>query len=34
MPRIRKIGPYRVYFFSNERDEPVHVHVQRENKLA
>jgi len=34
VPRIRRIGPYRFYFFSNERDEPVHVHVQREAKLA
>jgi hypothetical protein len=34
VPRILRIGPYRFYFFSNERDEPVHVHVQREAKHA
>ncbi|MCC8127944.1 MAG: DUF4160 domain-containing protein [Clostridiales bacterium] len=29
MPQIFKIGPYLVYFWSNENDplEPVHVHV-------
>ena len=34
MPRIRRIGPYRFYFFSNERDEAVHVHVQRDEMLT
>lgn len=35
MPQIIKIGPYVVYFWSNENDplEPVHVHV-REGKPA
>ena len=29
MPQIFKIGPYIVYFWSNENDplEPVHVHI-------
>lgn len=29
MPQIFKIGPYTVYFWSNENDplEPIHVHV-------
>ena len=29
-----RVGPYRVFFFSNEGHEPPHVHVQRETKLA
>ena len=29
MPQIFKIGPYTIYFWSNENDplEPVHVHI-------
>jgi len=31
MPSVKDIpGPYRVYFFSFDCDEPKHVHVQRE----
>lgn len=32
-PTIARIGPYRIFFFSNERDEPPHVHVQRDRSL-
>jgi len=34
MPTILKIGPYRFFFYSNERGEPPHIHVQRERLLA
>jgi Domain of unknown function (DUF4160) len=34
MPTIARLGPYRVFFFSNEDLEPPHVHVQRERSLA
>lgn len=35
MPTIRGIsGPYRVFFFSFDCNEPRHVHVQRERKLC
>ena len=34
MPTIAIIGPYRFFFFSNEGDEPPHVHVRHEQKLA
>ena len=34
MPTIRKIGPYRFFFYSNERGEPPHIHVQRDRFLA
>ena len=34
MPTIRREGPYRFFFFSNEGFEPPHIHVQRERALA
>ncbi len=34
MPTILKIGLYRFFFYSNERGEPPHIHVQRERFLA
>lgn len=34
MPVIARVGPYRFFFYSNERDEPPHIHVQRERMLA
>ena len=27
-------GPYRFFFFASDRDEPPHVHVRRDEKLA
>ena len=27
MPQIFKIGPYTIFFCSNEDDQPIHVHV-------
>ena len=34
MPTVARIGPYRFFFFSNERSEPPHIHVQRDQTLA
>lgn len=34
MPTIDRVGPYRMFLFSNELNEPPHVHVQRERMLA
>jgi hypothetical protein len=34
MPAALRIGPYRFFFVSLDYDEPPHVHVQRENKVA
>ncbi len=34
MPTILYIGPYRFFFYANDRDEPPHVHVERENNKA
>ena len=34
MPTILRIGPYRFFFYANDRDEPPHVHVERERNKA
>jgi hypothetical protein len=34
MPVVLRSGPYRVYFYSNEPDEPPHVHVDRDDRSA
>lgn len=34
MPTILRSGPYRFYFYSNEKGEPPHVHVQRERFIG
>ena len=34
MPTIAKIGPYRVYFYSHDMQEPPHVHVDRDDETA
>jgi hypothetical protein len=34
MPTVKIVGPYRFFFFSNEGNEPPHIHVTRERRLA
>lgn len=34
MPTVFRIGPYRFFFYSNEAEEPPHIHAQRESMLA
>ncbi len=34
MPTVLRRGPYRFFFVSLDRDEPPHVHVRRENRVA
>jgi len=34
MPTVLRAGPYRFFFYSVDRGEPVHVHVERETKRA
>lgn len=34
MPTVLRSGPYRVYFFSHEPNEPAHVHVDRDDLSA
>jgi hypothetical protein len=33
-PTVLQSGPYRFFFFSGDRNEPTHVHVKRDRKLA
>lgn len=34
MPTVLRAGPYRVYFYSHEPNEPPHVHVDRDELSA
>jgi uncharacterized protein DUF4160 len=34
MPTVFRVGPYRLFFYASDRDEPQHVHVEREDKIA
>lgn len=34
MPTVLRRGPYRLYFFSHEPNEPPHMHVDRDNRSA
>ena len=34
MPTALKIGPYRFFFYATDRDEPHHIHVERDDKVA
>ncbi len=34
MPTVRKDGPYSFVFFSSDRGEPPHVHVQQDRRIA
>ena len=34
MPTVLRSGPYRFFFYAGDRDEPPHIHVERENNKA
>lgn len=34
MPTVLRVGPYRLFFYAGDRDEPSHVHVERDDKIA
>lgn len=34
MPVVLRVGPYRIAFWSNENNEPPHVHVSRDRATA
>ena len=34
MPTIFREGPYRFFFYASNGDEPLHVHVHRDDKIA
>lgn len=34
MPTVERVGPYRFFFYAGDRDEPPHIHVERDDNLA
>ena len=34
MPTVLRSGPYRLFFYAGDRDEPAHVHVERDDGEA
>jgi len=34
MPTILRVGQYRFFIYAGDRDEPPHVHVERDDMLA
>ena len=34
MPTLLRSGPYRLYFYSREPNEPPHVHIDRDDRSA
>ena len=34
MPTVIRIGPYRFLFYASDGDEPIHIHVLRDDNMA
>lgn len=34
MPTVLRIGPYRFFFYSSDWNEPMHIHIEQEHKIA
>jgi hypothetical protein len=34
MPTALRVGPYRFFFYAGDGDEPHHIHVERDDKIA
>jgi len=34
MPTVLKVRSYRFFFYAGDRDEPEHVHVEHDDKIA
>ncbi len=34
MPTVLRVGPYRFFFYVGDRDEPPHIHVERDVNVA
>jgi len=34
MPTVLRVGPYRCFFYAGDRDEPPHIHVERDDQIA
>jgi hypothetical protein len=34
VPTLLQVGPYRMFFYAGDRKEPLHVHVERDDRVA
>lgn len=34
MPTVLREGPYRFFFYASDRNEPPHIHVERDDNVA
>lgn len=34
MPTVLKFGPYRFFFYAGDRNEPPHIHIERDGNIA
>jgi hypothetical protein len=34
MPTVLRSGPYRFFFYAGDRDEPPHIHIERDDNQA
>jgi hypothetical protein len=34
VPTVLKSGPYRLFFYAGDRNEPQHIHVERDDRIA
>ena len=34
MPTVLRVGPYRFFFYASDRDEPLHIHVERDDNVV
>jgi len=34
MPTVFRVGPFRFFFYAGDRNEPEHIHVERDDKIA
>ena len=34
MPTVLRLGPYRFFFYASDRDEPSHIHIERDDNVA
>jgi hypothetical protein len=34
LPTVLRVGPYRFFFYAGDGNEPPHIHVEREDKVA
>jgi len=34
MPTVLRVGAYRFFFYSSDRNEPIHIHVESDDNIA